>query len=389
MTGTLAEGMPVRSSSSHRARNLLGSGLTELFLLARARGAIDLAVGTPSCPQTPGAMIAAAAAALHAGRNQYEDPWGEADLRRQIALSLNTPADPATEITVTVGATEALCVALLATVDPGDEVIVLEPFYENFLGAITLAGGLPRFVPLTPPDWRLDSRALTAAFGPRTRAIVLNTPSNPTGRTLSFEELNEIAEACERWGVTVISDEVYAGLVFDGRVHLSIADIPRMRPYGIVVGSLSKSLAISGWRLGFLRAGPRRTQLLRRVHEVTTNGAAAPLQYGASQAGVLRGDWWDPASELVRCRDRMQRTLRAMGLQCSTPDGGCFLLAGISAVTGAGAPEYVRQLLDERAVLVVPGTGFFADPARGRAYIRVAFNRAPDVLDAADRNLLA
>jgi aminotransferase len=274
-------------------------------------------------------------------------------------------------------------------VDPGDEVIVLEPFYENFLGAITLAGGVPKFVPLSPPDWRLDSRALAAAAGPRTRAIVLNTPSNPTGRMLSLEELNEIAGVCERWGVTVISDEVYSGLVFDGRVHVSVADVPRIRPYAIVVGSLSKSLAISGWRLGYLRAEAPYTQVLRRVHEVSTNGAAAPLQYGVGGAGVLRGDWWNPAAELAVRRDRMQSTLRKMGLRFWPADGGCFLFADISAVTDTDAHEYVRQLLDERAVLLVPGTGFFADPDRGRGYVRVAFNRALDILDAADRNLLA
>jgi N-succinyldiaminopimelate aminotransferase len=379
---------PTRARAAQRARHLAGSSLTELFLLARARGAIDLAVGTPSCPQPPTAMLAAAAEALHAGHNQYENPTGEAGLRGQIAQSLNTPADPDTEITVTAGATEALCVALLATVDPGDEVIVLEPFYENFLGAIAIAGGVPRFVPLRAPDWSLDPQALAAAFGPRTRAILLNTPSNPTGRMLTFDELNDIAELCERWNVTVISDEVYSTLVFDGKVHVSIADLPRARPYSIVIGSLSKNLAISGWRVGYLRAQAECTQVLRRVHEVTTNGTAAPLQHGIARAGVLRGQWWHPAAELATRRDRMQHILDRLGLVFWPADGGCFLLADITGVTDADAHSYVRQLLDERAVLVVPGTAFFADADRGRRYIRVAFNRALDTLDAAERHLL-
>jgi aminotransferase len=206
---------------------------------------------------------------------------------------------------------------------------------------------------------------------------------------LSFEELNDIAEVCERWGVTVISDEVYSGLVFDGRVHLSVADVPRIRPYGIICGSLSKSLAVSGWRLGYLRAPAPYTQALRRVHEVTTNGTAAPLQFGVSRAGVLSGDWWNPAAELAARRDQVQDMLAAMGLRFRTADGGCFLFADISPVTAAGAHQYVRQLLDERAVLLVPGPSFFADSDRGRGYVRVAFNRTPDVLDAAARNLLS
>jgi aminotransferase len=378
-----------RSRFSRRAQRLPGSSLTELFLLARSRGAIDLAVGTPAFPEPPEALVDAAVTALRTGHHQYENPSGEAGLREEIARSLNTPADPDTEITVTAGGTEALCVAVLATVNPGDEVIILEPFYENFVGAITLAEGVPRPVPLRRPDWSLDLPALAAAFGPRTRAIILNTPSNPTGRMLALEELDEIAELCERWDTTVISDEVYARLVFDDRVHLSVADVPRLRPNSIVVGSLSKSLAVSGWRLGYLRAEPEYTRVLRRVHEATTNGTAAPLQYAAGRAAVLTGEWWRPAPELAARRDLAQDILREVGLGFWPADGGCFLLADISSVTDSDCHTYVRTLLDDRAVLLVPGTGFFADPADGRRYVRIAFNRTHETLQTAARHLLS
>jgi N-succinyldiaminopimelate aminotransferase len=387
MTGSAA-GRGRRDGISARARHLRGSSLAELFVLARERNAIDLAVGTPSCPVTPELLVDQAVAALRAGHHQYEQAAGSATLRRQIAESLGTPADPDTEITVTVGGTEALCVALLATIDPDDEVVLLEPYYENFVNAVVLAGGIPKVASLRAPDWRLDAAELATAFGPRTRAVVINSPSNPTGRMLTFEELDELAGVCERWDVTVIADEVYANLVFDGRAHLSVMDLPRLAERSIVVGSLSKHLAVSGWRLGFLRADPSRTQVLRRVHEVTSNGAAAPLQLAAGDAGLLTAEWWRPAADLARRRDIVQDLAARLGMTYCPADGGCFILADISAVTTDDCQTYVRRLLEESGVLVVPATPFFADPRRGSRYVRIAFNRTTATLRAAETNLL-
>ncbi|MEV4638759.1 aminotransferase class I/II-fold pyridoxal phosphate-dependent enzyme [Actinoplanes sp. NPDC049548] len=386
MTGAVA-GRALRDPFAVRAQHLNGSSLAELFVLARERSAIDLAVGTPGFPVTPPRLIEGAVEALRSGRNQYEAAHGEAMLRRQIADSFSTPADPDTDITVTVGGTEALCAAVLASVDPGDEVVILEPFYENFVNAIALAGGVPRVVSLRAPHWRLDAAELAEAFGPRTRALIVNSPSNPTGRMLTLEELDEIARLCERWDVTVISDEVYAGLVFDGRNHLSVMDVPGLRDRSIVIGSLSKSLAVSGWRLGYLRAEARRTDVLRRVHEVTSNGAAAPLQFAAGHAGLVAGERWRPAIDLAARRDVAQQIFGDLGFTFQPAEGGCFLLADISAVTAADCRDYVRRLLEESAVLVVPATPFFADPERGSRYVRIAFNRTLDTLRAAERNL--
>ncbi|WP_431042207.1 pyridoxal phosphate-dependent aminotransferase [Streptomyces sp. P1-3] len=379
-----------RSPVSARAAQLSGTGLLELFLLARARGAVDLAVGTPGYPETSGDMIEEAVRALRDGHNQYEHPAGHAPLRQRIAESLGTPTDPDTEITITAGATEALYVALMATVDPGDEVVLLTPGFEQFTSAVGLVGATARFVPLHGPDWRYDPAELAAAFGPRTRAIVLNTPGNPTGRVLTRQELDEIAELCERWNVTAICDEVYREYVFDGRRHISVADVPGLAERSVVVGSLSKSHAVSGWRLGFLRADRTRTEAFRRVHELTTLGAAVPLQVAAGRA-ALSVDLGTAAAEMGKRRDLAQDIFSRMGMKFAPVEGGCFLFADISPLTGGrqDGMAFVRELLDRSGVLLVPGADFFSDPARGEQFVRVAFNRQAEVLREAERRLLA
>ncbi|MGW7531811.1 pyridoxal phosphate-dependent aminotransferase [Amycolatopsis sp. NPDC054798] len=373
--------------SSRRAEKLRGSALAELYSMARRIGAVDLAVGSPAYPDTPPALLHEAARMLFGPHNQYEDPRGNLRLREEIARGFAVQTDAETEVTVTAGATEALCVALFAVVDPGDEVVLLEPFYEIFADAVALAGGTPRIVRLRPGDWSWDPGELAAAFGPRTRAVMLNSPSNPTGRMFTAEELDEIGTHVERWGVTVISDECYAGLTFDGREHVSAADRLSLRQHSIVVGSLSKNLAISGWRVGYLRADAERTAVLRRVHEVTTNGTAAPLQRAVGSSGILGSSEWDPAAGLAQRRDLVQQMLRDLGLTFRPADGGCFVFADISDATELDSPAYCRQLLDHNGVLVVPGTAFFSDLDRGRRYVRVAFNRSLQTIRAASEQL--
>ncbi|MGW1193949.1 pyridoxal phosphate-dependent aminotransferase [Streptomyces sp. NPDC002559] len=380
---------PLGAHISARAAKLSGNTLTDLFVLARSRGAIDMAVGTPGYPEISGDLIEEAAAAMRAGHNQYEHPAGEALLRQRITGMLTTPTDPDTEITVTAGATEALFVALLATLDPGDEVVLLTPGYEQFTAAAELVGAVPRFVPLYAPDWRYDPAELAAAFTPRTRAVVLNTPSNPTGKILDRDELTEIAALCERWNVTVISDEVYSNFVFDGRRHLSVTEIPGLAERSVVIGSLSKSHAVSGWRLGFLRAARERTEALRRVHELTTNGTAAPLQVAAGRVAET-GELSAVNREMERRRDLAQEIFSRAGMKFAPAEGGCFLFADIGPLTGGrqDCAEYVRDLLDRAGVLLVPGAPFFADPERGRNYVRIAFNRSTETLREVERRIL-
>ncbi|WP_222598569.1 pyridoxal phosphate-dependent aminotransferase [Lentzea tibetensis] len=251
------------SGTSARGERLGGSGLVQLMRLAAKTNVVELALGTPGAPEPSAKLVTEAGYALLPGdHHQYADPIGHPQLRVAIAASLATPADPETEITVTVGGTEGLCAALLSIVDSGDEVVVFEPFYENFIKAIHLAGAVPRFVRLRQPGWHYDPAEFAAAFGSRTRALILNSPNNPTGRILTRTELEEIARVCDNWDVTVISDEVYSSYVYDGATFTSAADVPALSGRSIVVNSLSKSHAISGWRLGYLRAPAEMTTVV-------------------------------------------------------------------------------------------------------------------------------
>jgi N-succinyldiaminopimelate aminotransferase len=385
MTGLLPTPVPA-GHVAERAANLPGSELARLLVAAGELDIVNLAVGTPQFPLTPQPAMDAVLAAMRAGRNQYEAPEGAPELRERIARALTTPAHT-DEITITSGATEGLCVALQSLVDPGDEVIVLEPFYENFLGAITLAGGVARFVPCHPPDWDFDRSGLRAAFGPRTRAVLLNTPNNPTGRLLRPDELHDIAALCEQWNVTVVSDEAYAGLVFDGAQHLSAADLPALRDRAIVVGSLSKSHAVSGWRLGYLRAPAARTAVLRRVHEATTNGTAAPLQAALGETGLLDGWARAQAHELGRLRDQTVRIFARLGIRFGPIEGGCFALGRIDAATTEDSATFSARLARERGVLLAPGRPFFRDRERADQYVRIAFNRPWSVLEQTEQRL--
>ncbi|GAA1937060.1 methionine aminotransferase [Amycolatopsis minnesotensis] len=348
---------------------------------------MDLATGTPAAPLPADEAIEAACAALRAGVNQYENPSGNSLLRARIADSLRPVADPDTEITVTVGATEAMLVALLSTVDPGDEVIVPEPYYDNFLGAIALTGARPRFVRLHAPEWRFDPAELAAAFGPRTRAMILNTPHNPTGRVFGHAELDQLAELCTRWNVTLVSDEVYSAYTFDGRRHLSVAEVPGLADRSIVVGSLSKSHALSGWRIGFLRAAAAHTSVLRQVHISTTGGTAAPLQRAVLESGILAEGAWRPAPQLQRLRDRVLETFTGVGLACGRPEGGCYLMADIRPVTSGDCDSYVKLLLDHAGVLIAPGTLLYHDRPAGEHFVRIAFNKAAEIVEDAARRI--
>jgi aminotransferase len=371
--------------TARRLAALAPGGLTALVGEAHGQAAVNLALGTPAAPVTPPAMVDAACAALREGLHQYEMPDGSPELRRRIGTSLVPPADPLTEVTVTVGATEALSVALLATLDPGDEVIVLEPFYENFMSAIVVAGGVPRIVPLRPPEWRYESDELRAAFGPRTRAVVLNTPHNPTGRVFDRDELCEIAALCEHWGATVISDEVYSGFTFDGHPHVSAAAVPGLEERSIVVGSLSKSHAVSGWRLGFLRACPALTAMLRQVHLAVAGVAATPLQAAAARAA----DFGPPPDDLVRQRDAALGAFSALGLDCIAPEGACYVMCATGPVTDADSETFVKELVRDTGVLVAPGRFFYASPGGGADFIRVAFNRPVQVFEEVAERLRA
>ncbi|ANW22446.1 pyridoxal phosphate-dependent aminotransferase [Streptomyces clavuligerus] len=361
------------------ARNTVGTragllgplALAGLAARARASGALDIAIGTPP-GQPPRAAVTAAADAMLAGRNQYADPAGVPELRAAVAgrllASSGVGVDPETEITITAGATEGLLVALLTVTDPGDEVVVVEPAFELYRGAVELAGCTRVPAPLDPSGWRLDPERIASVLTPRTAALIVNTPHNPTGRVFTAEELGGLLDLCERRGVTCVVDEVYADFVFDGGPHVSALGFPRHRPRVVVVGSLSKADEMSGWRLGYCVADPALTTALRHVHERTTFGAAVPLQHGAA---VLARAGSGP-EQFRNGRDEMVRRLAAMGFEVTTPEGGWFLLAGTRRL-GLRSDALAEGLLVRAGVLVAPATPFFADTGEGQRWIRTTF----------------
>jgi aminotransferase len=359
--------------------------IVKIMMLARQRGAVDLAVGSPGFPEPAAAALAAACEAIRGGQNQYEMPAGNMALREVVAAPAG--ADPVTEVTVTVGATEALSAGLQAVVGPGDEVVVFEPFFETYNRAIRLAGGVPRPVRLAVPAWRWDPAELTAAFGRRVRAVIVNSPANPTGRVLDADELAHLAALCGQWDVTCFSDEVYAEFVYDGRVHVSPRELMPERT--VVLGSVSKSHALSGWRIGWAIAPPAITASIRAVHEAATIGTAAPLQRAvAEMLANISPDWSDRLRTTMQAeRDQLVEALRDAGFTCDPPEGACYVLAGIDKLTTATATEFALDLIETAGIAVLPSTGFFSRPEEGEALVRVAFNKSPAVLAEGRRRL--
>lgn len=372
---------------AERVGQLAPSGLFKLLAQSQHKQVVDLALGVPGAPPTPPGLIEAACTALREGFNQYEASAGNGGLRQAIAALMPVRTDPDTELTITVGASEGLSTAILATVDPGDEVVVFEPYYENFLSAVALAGGVVRLVRIRPPEWRYDVASLRAAFGPRTKAIVLSTPNNPTGHMLTRHELDEIANLCERWNTIVISDEIYSSFVFDGRSHVSAGAVPALGCRSIVIGSLSKSHAVSGWRIGYLRACPELTSALRRVHEAICASGVAPLQQAAARAVGVEAGPRQQGLNLSAQRNAVMRAFNELGFHCIAPDGGCYVMADIRQFTDEDSEAMAYRIVREAGVLVAPGGFFFADCVSGGHLVRIAFNRRVETIDEARRRL--
>ncbi|MBB5109705.1 pyridoxal phosphate-dependent aminotransferase [Streptomyces spectabilis] len=356
---------------------------------ARDHRTIDLALGVPVAPPHPPDVIGSACTVLRSDlHNQYANPSGNEQLRAQLARLSPTPTDPETELTVTVGATEALYLAVQAAVDPGEEVVVFEPFYDNFLSAVALAGGVPRLVPLSPPDWRYDPERLRAAFNHQTRAVIVSTPNNPTGHMIGAGEWAEIADLCQRWNAVVISDEIYSAYAFDGHCHISAAEIPALRDRSFVVGSLSKSHSVAGWRIGFLRAAPALTAAARRIHVAVCAGTAAPLQEAVARVAAAHPDFTRAGDDLLAQRDRAIEVFDHVGLRCMAPDGGCYVMADISPFTDADSEAFAGRLLRDAQVFVAPGRYFHPEGSGlGDTFVRIAFNRPSAWFDAVESRL--
>ena len=351
--------------------------------------AINFAQGMPDFA-TDGRLLDAAAQALRDGHNQYATTWGAAPLRQAVARrqskAWGRQVDPDREVTASCGATEAMIASMLAAVDPGDEVVIFEPFYENYGPDCILSGAIPRYVPLRPPDWTFDFEELRSAFNSRTRAIVINTPHNPTGKVYKREELEWIASLCIEHGAIAVTDEIYEHLVYEGE-HISMATLPGMAERTITISGASKTYSVTGWRVGWIIAPPLLTHGIRKVHDFLTVGAPHPLQVAVATAldfppsfyVELRGDY-------LERRDAMVGGLKECGFTASPPQGAYYVMAGIEAFGFDDDVEMAQHLIRSVAVATVPGSSFYHDPALGRRHLRFSF---PKKLDTIERGIEA
>ena len=373
-----------------RCSTFTESVIREMTRVAHEHGAINLAQGFPDFPM-PAPMKEAACAAIRGDVNQYAITWGAAPLRLAIAEKYrrwyDMDVDPDREVTVTCGATEAMAAVFLALVDPGDEVIVLEPFYENYGPDAILAGATPVFVPLEGPDWRLDPERLRAAFGPRTRAIVVNTPHNPTGRVLTRDEITLIAELCREHDAWAITDEIYEHIRYAGNHH-PIATWPGMRERTVTISGLSKTFSCTGWRIGYTVAPPELTGAIRKVHDFLTVGAPAPLQTAAAIGLAFDADYYNHLSLEYRARrDLLCAALDEAGFGFSVPEGAYYVLADYSRLSRDDDRTFALWLAREAGVATVPGSSFYSEPSPDRRLVRFAFCKRAETLEAAAERL--
>ena len=383
--------MTSRPRSSQKAARFTESVIREMTRLANAHGAVNLSQGFPDFP-APQAIKDAACAAVQDDINQYAITWGAKPLRDAIAADFTrrygVPVDPETHVTVCCGSTEAMISTMLAIVDPGDEVVVFEPFYENYGPDAILSGATPRYVTLRAPDWSFDPDALAAAFSNRTRAIIINTPNNPTGKVFTRGELELIAGLCQRWDAIAVTDEIYEHILYDGATHVPMASINGMAERTVTINSVSKTFSVTGWRVGWTIASAEMTGAIRKVHDFLTVGAAAPLQAASAAALALPPTYFDDlASSYERKRDRLMRILTTSGFECYEPKGAYYIMTDISSFGFADDVAFARHLVTDVGVASVPGSSFYRDPASGRHQVRFCFCKKDETLDAAAERL--
>ncbi len=379
-------------TASEKAKQFKESVIREMSRLAAEHKAVNLAQGLPDFP-CPDQLKTAAIDALNDDINQYAITWGDKALREAISAKsksyLGIDVDCEREITVTCGATEAMIAVMLALVDPGEEVIVFEPFYENYGPDAILSGASPRYVKLRAPDWSFDEAELAAAFSDKTRAIIVNTPHNPTGKVFSKEELTAIANLCKKWGVVAITDEIYEHILYDDASHVALASIDGMQDLTVTINSLSKTYSVTGWRVGWAIACPELTLPIRKVHDFLTVGAPAPLQRAGAHAVNLSKLFYEElAAEYKHRREIMLSMLEETGFDYFKPKGAYYIFSDISKFGFEDDLAMTRHLVKEVGVAVVPGSSFFADKEEGRKYIRFCFSRRDETLAAARQRLL-
>ena len=376
---------------SQKASRFTESVIRGMTVESRKFGAINLAQGMPDFPAPP-EIKQAACRAIEDDINQYAITWGAKNLRQAVAdhalWHVGLEVDPETDITVTCGATEAMLVVLLSLINPGDQVILTQPFYENYWPDCALAGATPQFVPLHPPHWRFDPLELAAAFNDHTKAIVLCNPNNPTGTVFTREDLELIAALCRKWDVIAVTDEIYEHIIFDGRPHVALAGLEGMRQRSVTISGMSKTYAVTGWRVGTIIAPAHLTHSFRQVHDFVSIGAAAPLQdAGATAYRFPRSYYTQLSADYQARRDRFCKALWETGFELEAPEGAYYIMAGINAFGVDDDIEFSRYLVREIGVATVPGSSFFEKKALGRPYVRFCFCKRDSTLDAAAERL--
>jgi len=386
----------LRPRGSKKAAQFTESVIREMTRLAHQHGAVNLSQGFPDFP-APAAIKEAACAAINADVNQYAVTWGARPLREAVAREFSRryalPIVADEQVTVCCGSTEAMIATLMAITNPGDEVVVFEPFYENYGPDAILSGAKPRFVKLRPPDspdgeWTFDERELRAAFHSHTKAIIVNTPNNPTGKVFTRSELELIRDLCVEFNVLAITDEIYEHILYDGTRHISMAALDGMRDRTITINGLSKTYSVTGWRVGWAVAPPAITDAIRKVHDFLTVGAPAPLQEAGAAALGLPATYYQELAEGYRKRrDRLLPVLTEAGFRCFLPRGAYYVMTDISSFRFANDLEFVKYLVKDIGVASVPGSSFYDDARDGAQQVRFAFCKKDATLDAAGERL--
>jgi aspartate/methionine/tyrosine aminotransferase len=378
-------------TGSQKATQFTESVIREMTRLNELYGGVNLSQGFPDFP-APAAVKQAACDAINADVNQYAVTWGARPLREAVAREFTRryglAVVPDEQVTVCCGSTEAMMTTMMAIIDPGDEVVIFEPFYENYGPDAILSGATPRYVTLHEPLWTFDPDELAAAFNNKTRAIIINTPNNPTGKMFTRAELETIAALCRRWDAVAIADEIYEHIIYDGHQHVPIATIDGMAERTVTINGLSKTYSVTGWRVGWTISPPSLTGAIRKVHDFLTVGAPAPLQEAGAVALGLPDEYYARlAADYQRRRDVLLDILQRHHFTAYKPDGAYYVMTDISVFGFSDDVEFARYLVKEVGVAAVPGSSFYSHAATGRSKLRFCFCKRDETLAEADQRM--
>jgi aminotransferase len=371
------------------------SVIREMTRICDAVGGYNLSQGFPDF-ESPKAIKEAAIKAINEGWNQYPVTFGEPELREAISKKANDynriKCNPETDITVTCGATEAMIATLKAIINPGDEIIVFEPFYENYGPDAILSGAAPRYVTLNTPDWKFSFEELERTFNVKTKAIIINTPNNPTGKVFSKQELEEIARLCMKWDTYAITDEIYEHILYDGEKHISLATIPGMEDRTITINSISKTYSITGWRVGWAIAKKPITERIRKVHDFLTVGAPTPFQHAAVVGLSFNKEYYiNLQLHYAKARELLYNILDKTGFKAYLPKGSYYIITEVDDLMKRMKIDddfnFSRKLIEDTGVATVPGSSFYSNPENGRTQIRFCFCKKWETLYAVEKAL--